>query len=77
MLAGDYDLEIDVMCHDQAHLTRFITEHLHEVEGVNHTETNLILRVYKHSAADLTGVFRVEIAKNPLEVSPDNKMSYR
>jgi Lrp/AsnC family transcriptional regulator, regulator for asnA, asnC and gidA len=52
LMAGEYDLDIDVMCRDQEHLTQLITQRLHKVKGVNAVSTNVILRVYKLSVPD-------------------------
>ena len=53
MLTGEYDLEIDVMCRDQAHLTDLLTMRLHKVEGVAETRTHMILRIFKYAQPDL------------------------
>jgi Lrp/AsnC family transcriptional regulator for asnA, asnC and gidA len=54
LVAGEYDLDIDVMCRDQEHLTNLITQRLHKVRGVDATVTGVILRVYKLSVPDLS-----------------------
>jgi Lrp/AsnC family transcriptional regulator for asnA, asnC and gidA len=54
LVAGEYDLDIDVMCRDQEHLTNLITQRLHKVKGVDATVTGVILRVYKLSVPDLS-----------------------
>jgi Lrp/AsnC family transcriptional regulator for asnA, asnC and gidA len=54
LVAGEYDLDIDVMCRDQQHLTDLVTERLHRVPGVYATVTSVILRVYKLSLPDLS-----------------------
>jgi Lrp/AsnC family transcriptional regulator, regulator for asnA, asnC and gidA len=54
LVAGEFDLDIDLMCRDQEHLSSLITERLHKVEGVFATKTSVILRVYKLSLPDLS-----------------------
>lgn len=54
LVAGEFDLDIDVMCRDQEHLTNLITQRLHKVQGVDATITSVILRVYKLSVPDLS-----------------------
>ncbi len=54
LVAGEFDLDIDVMCRNQAHLTSLVTERLHRVPGVYATVTSVILRVYKLSLPDLS-----------------------
>jgi Lrp/AsnC family transcriptional regulator for asnA, asnC and gidA len=54
MITGDFDLEVDVMCRDQDHLTDLVAERLRKIPGVSETKTNIILRVYKMAQADLT-----------------------
>ena len=53
LMAGEFDLDIDVMCRDQDHLTSLISNRLHKVPGVYATITSVILRVYKLSLPDL------------------------
>src|SRR5215472_9978616 len=45
--AGSFDLLVEVVCQDNDHLLRFLTEKLYKVEGVQQTETFLYLRVCK------------------------------
>ena len=52
-VSGDFDLEVDVMCRDMTHLSDLITHRLHKVEGVTHTKTTMILRVFKYGQPDL------------------------
>ena len=53
LLTGEFDLEIDVACRDQEHLTELLTNRLHKVEGVVETRTHLLLRVFKYAQPDL------------------------
>ena len=53
MVAGDFDLVVEVMCRDREHLTELITERLHKIPGVTDTRTTLILHVYKVVQPDL------------------------
>ena len=47
MCAGSFDLLAEVVCQDNEHLLRFLTEKLYKVEGVQQTETFIYLRVCK------------------------------
>ncbi|MBW8011526.1 MAG: Lrp/AsnC family transcriptional regulator [Chloroflexi bacterium] len=47
LLTGSYDLHIEVVCRDKAHLLNFLTEKLHSVEGIRDTETFIYLRIAK------------------------------
>lgn len=44
---GQYDLLVEVVCRNNAHLLEFLTEKLHTVEGVKDTETFVYLSVVK------------------------------
>ena len=54
MVAGEYDLVVEVMCRNREHLTELITERLHKIPGVTDTRTTLILHVYKVVQPDLS-----------------------
>lgn len=54
LVAGEFDLDIDLMCRDQEHLSSLIAERLHKVPGVFATRTSIILRVFKLSLPDLS-----------------------
>ena len=47
MIAGDYDLIVEVFCRDREHLTSFLKDQLMQVEGVQRTQTSFILHTYK------------------------------
>lgn len=47
--AGSFDLLAEVVCQDNDHLLRFLTEKLYKVEGVQQTETYMYLRVVKQN----------------------------
>lgn len=53
VIAGEYDLNIDVYCRDQDHLTEFITERLQKVKGLAETQVAIMLRVLKYGELDL------------------------
>ena len=44
---GTYDILIEVICRDNAHLLQFLTERLRAVEGVRDTETFIYLEIVK------------------------------
>lgn len=45
--SGTYDLLVEVVCRDNAHLVEFLTERLASVEGIRDTETFLYLEILK------------------------------
>ena len=47
--AGSFDLLAEVVCQDNDHLLRFLTEKLYKVQGVQQTETYMYLRVVKQN----------------------------
>lgn len=51
--SGDFDLELDVMCRDNNHLLQLVNEHISIIEGVDHTRTNMYLKVLKYAQPDL------------------------
>ena len=44
---GTYDILVEVICRDNAHLLQFLTERLRAVEGVRDTETFIYLEIVK------------------------------
>lgn len=56
--AGSFDLLAEVVCQDNDHLLRFLTEKLYKVEGVQQTETFMYLRVCKDNYAPVGGLPR-------------------
>jgi Lrp/AsnC family transcriptional regulator, regulator for asnA, asnC and gidA len=50
--SGEYDLEVDVMCRDNDHLTEFVNG-ISAIEGVNQTKTTIYFKVYKYAQPDL------------------------
>lgn len=47
LVAGEYDLMVEVMCRDRQTLATFLREKLQQIEGVQRTETFMILHTYK------------------------------
>jgi Lrp/AsnC family transcriptional regulator for asnA, asnC and gidA len=47
MVAGDYDLMVEVRCRDRDHLASFILEKLQKVTGVTRTISAMVLQTYK------------------------------
>ncbi len=47
LTTGSYDLLVEVVCRDNTHLLEFLTERLHQVEGVRDTETFVYLEIVK------------------------------
>lgn len=51
--SGDFDLELNVMCRDNNHLMQIVNEEISKIEGVDHTRTNMYLKVLKYAQPDL------------------------
>ena len=49
LLTGSYDMHVEVVCRDKAHLLNFLTKKLHAVEGVKEAETFMYLRIAKEN----------------------------
>ena len=49
LLTGSFDLYIEVVCKDKAHLLSFLTKKLHAVEGIREAETFMYLRIAKEN----------------------------
>jgi len=47
MVAGEFDLMVEVMCQDRQSLANFLREKLTQIVGVQRTETFMILHTYK------------------------------
>ncbi len=47
MVAGEYDLIVEVFCRDRKHLASFLKDQLLQVEGVQRAQTSFILHTYK------------------------------
>ena len=49
MASGEFDLFVEVFCKDREHFVSFLNEKLHQVAGVQRTQTFMILKMYKLS----------------------------
>ena len=47
MVSGEFDLFVEVMCRDRKHLSDFLNKKLHQVRGMNQTQSFVILGTYK------------------------------
>jgi Lrp/AsnC family transcriptional regulator for asnA, asnC and gidA len=47
LLTGSYDLHIEVVCRDNAHLLDFLTNKLYSVEGIKDSETFIYMQIAK------------------------------
>ena len=47
MVAGEYDLIVEVFCRDREHLAAFLKDKLLQVNGVQRAQTSFILHTYK------------------------------
>jgi Lrp/AsnC family transcriptional regulator, regulator for asnA, asnC and gidA len=46
-IAGSYDVIVEVVCRDTAHFTELLTKRLHLVDGIESTESFLVLEIHK------------------------------
>lgn len=53
MISGDFDIEINVMCHNMEYLNELITNKIHTIDGIFDTKTNMYMKTYKFSQPDL------------------------
>lgn len=49
MASGGFDLFVEIYCRDRDHFASFLSEKLHQVPGIERTETFMILKMYKLS----------------------------
>jgi Lrp/AsnC family transcriptional regulator for asnA, asnC and gidA len=49
MCTGSYDILVEVVCHDNPHLLRFLSDRLRAIEGVHNTETFVYLEIVKEA----------------------------
>lgn len=49
LCAGSFDILVEVVCRDNAHLLRFLSENLRALEGVRATETFVYLEIVKET----------------------------
>jgi Lrp/AsnC family transcriptional regulator for asnA, asnC and gidA len=52
-IAGEFDLEVNMMCRDNNHLTSLLNDRLYKIEGIHQTKTNMYLKIYKVAQPDL------------------------
>ncbi|RME95697.1 MAG: Lrp/AsnC family transcriptional regulator [Bacteroidetes bacterium] len=52
--SGAYDIEINLVCRDNAQLLRLMHEHIHPLEGVFQTNTTIYFEVLKWAAHDIS-----------------------
>ena len=53
IMAGDFDIHIDVMCRDNDHLYELVHDRIHNIPGVVDTKTIPMLRIYQWSQPSL------------------------
>ena len=49
MVSGEFDLFVEVYCRDRDHFVSFLSQKLQRVEGIVHTRTFMMLKMYKLS----------------------------
>jgi Lrp/AsnC family transcriptional regulator for asnA, asnC and gidA len=59
MVAGEYDLMVEVFCRDREHLASFLRDQLQQVVGVQRSQTFFILHTYKVAHGAQTVLARV------------------
>ena len=47
--AGEYDLIAEVYCRDRDHFVSFLNDQLHQIKGVQHTQSFMMLKMHKLS----------------------------
>jgi Lrp/AsnC family transcriptional regulator, regulator for asnA, asnC and gidA len=47
MIAGSFDVLVEVICRDTDHFTELLTERLHKIDGIVATEAFFVLEVHK------------------------------
>lgn len=52
-VAGEYDLHVDVQCLNNTHLTAFLRDCIHHIEGVIDTKMTMLLQIHKYGQPDL------------------------
>lgn len=53
LTAGDFDMEVNVMCPDNEHLIEVVNKRISNIDGVHKTTTDLYLKVLKYAQPDL------------------------
>lgn len=79
MVAGSYDIHVEVMCRDGRHFTEFLVEKLQTIEGVVSTDPMLVLGIYKLAygwgvAGEEPENGDGDVTARPPVVSPLNRM---
>jgi Lrp/AsnC family transcriptional regulator for asnA, asnC and gidA len=68
-ISGDYDLEVNVMCRNNDHLSSLTKGKIQKIPGVHHTRTTMYLKVIKWGQPDLSllrnGSSRVKADSTP------------
>jgi Lrp/AsnC family transcriptional regulator for asnA, asnC and gidA len=64
LVAGEYDLQLDVACRDRDHFTEFLTNQLQKVPGVIQTRALMQLRVLKYQQPSLSLLRHAEPPKD-------------
>jgi Lrp/AsnC family transcriptional regulator, regulator for asnA, asnC and gidA len=47
IIVGDYDIEVNVICRDNEHLTDVLNKKVHPIKGISHTKTTMYLKIVK------------------------------
>ena len=47
--AGEYDLIAEVYCRDREHFVSFLNDELHQIKGIENTESFMMLKMHKLS----------------------------
>jgi Lrp/AsnC family transcriptional regulator for asnA, asnC and gidA len=64
MVAGEYDLIVEVFCRDREHLAAFLKDQLLQVAGVQRAQTSFILHTYKVALGAKTVLTQSKPAEN-------------
>ncbi|MBK8023127.1 MAG: Lrp/AsnC family transcriptional regulator [Chloroflexi bacterium] len=53
-ISGEYNLMLDIMCRDNAHLYRWIDRELQAIDGVQRIKTTITLKIHKYATAEIS-----------------------
>ena len=73
LCTGRFDMLAEVVCRDNDHLLKFLTEKLYKVVGVQQAETYMYLRVYKQN--DWAFLSQASVSPSPPQMRPHSKAS--
>ncbi len=73
---GSFDLLAEVVCRDNDHLLKFLTEKLYKVQGVQQAETYMYLRVCKQNNLAFLSQARLSPSPSHIQAHPRNESTH-